>query len=105
MLNERIWPEGEGACPWHPPGIHTLRTKGKHRVLFHHVTDGDSGVDSNGPSGADPSGIPDADPGGIPEEDDEQSVEVKMRYKCYILPPILYPDGELHCRHDISLDR
>ena len=74
----------------------SLRTKDKHHVLFHHVTDGDSGVDSNGPSGA--------DPGGIPEEEDEQSVEVKMRYKCYILPPIIYPDGELHCRHDIFLD-
>ena len=55
-------------------------------------------MDSNGPSGADPGGIPD-------EEEDEQSEEVKMRYKCYILPPILYPDGELHCRRDISPDR
>ena len=78
-----------------------LRTKDKHHILFHDVIDADSGVDSNGPSGADPT----ADPGGNPEEEDEQSVEVKMRYKCYILPPILYPDGELHYKHDISLNR
>ena len=27
--------------------------------------------------------------------DEEVGKDVKMRYKCYILPPIKYPDGEL----------
>ena len=53
--------------------------------------DGCVGVDPDGRVGVDPDGRAGVDP----EDEDEDHVEIKMRYKCYILPPILYPDGML----------
>ena len=53
--------------------------------------DGRTGVASDGRQRVDPDGLP----GVAPEDEDEDPVEIKMRYKCYILPPILYPDGKL----------
>ena len=61
--------------------------------------DGCAGVNPGGRSGVNPgrrSGVnPDGNPEENPGNEDAERAEIKMRYKCYIVPPILYPDGKM----------
>ena len=66
--------------------------------------DGRTLVNADECAGVDPGGRAGVDRVGVnPEDEKEEPAEIKMRYKCYILPPILYPDGRWDHRRDIFL--